>query len=494
MSELASESAAQPPANAPAREAGRGMTPDELRSLFLFESLTDDQLRWLSEQGRVEEYPAGDVLREGEPAELFLVLLAGTVALSRRSGQSDIEVNRSNHAGSYMGATQGYLNDDQYGRVYTMTVRAITPCRFFVLPGLAFGQRVREWFPMAIHLLEGLLFGMRNSQAAINQRERLSALGSLTAGLMHELNNPAAAAGRATVALRQRVAGMRMKLGKLADGRITQEQLVALTQLQESVIERAAKAPTLSAMEASDREDELSDWMDDNGVSNAWDLAPIFAQGGMDLECMEDIKTTVADPVLLEKSLQWLGYALETEQLMTDIEDATARVSSLVTAAKQYSQMDRASYQVVNIHEGLKSTLVMLNHKIGDITVVKDFDRTLPKISAHPAELNQVWTNLIDNAVQAMKGQGTLTVSTSLENDCLLVEVRDTGTGIPAEVLPRVFEPFFTTKPVGEGTGLGLDISYRIVVNRHGGDISVTSQPGDTRFQVRLPISEPKDD
>jgi signal transduction histidine kinase len=345
---------------------------------------------------------------------------------------------------------------------------------------------------MAIHLLEGLLFGMRNSQAAINQRERLSALGSLTAGLMHELNNPAAAASRATVALRQRVAGMRMKLGKLADGRITQEQLVALTQLQESVIERAAKAPSLSAMEASDREDELSDWMDANGVSNAWDLAPIFAAGGMDLECMDEIKTTVADPVLLEKSLQWLGYALETEQLMTDIEDATARVSSLVGAAKQYSQMDRASHQWINVHEGLKSTLVMLTHKIGDgVTVVKEFDRELPRIPAHPAELNQVWTNLIDNAVQAMNGSGTLTVRTARENDHLLVEIRDTGTGIPADALPRVFEPFFTTKPVGEGTGLGLDISYRIVVNRHRGDISVTSAPGDTRFQVRLPLTDP---
>jgi signal transduction histidine kinase len=312
---------------------------------------------------------------------------------------------------------------------------------------------------------------------------------------MHELNNPAAAAGRATVALRQRVAGMRQKLGNLADGRVTQEQLVALTQLQESVIERAAKAPSLSAIEASDREDELSDWMDEQGVSNAWDLAPIFAQGGMDIECLEEIRETVGDPLLVEKSLQWLAYALETEQLMTDIEDATARVSSLVGAAKQYSQMDRASHQWIDIHEGLKSTLIMLNHKIGDgITVVKDFDRTLPKIPAHPAELNQVWTNLIDNAVQAMKDGGTLTVRTSRENDCVVVEVCDSGTGIPADTLPRVFEPFFTTKPVGEGTGLGLDISYRIVVNRHRGDISVTSSPGDTRFRVRLPITEPRDD
>ena len=193
------------------------LAPEELKRLFLFGSLSDEQLRWLSEQGRVEDHPVGEVVREGEPAEVFLVLLSGTVSVSRRSGQSEVEVNRSDHAGSYMGATQAYLADDQYGRVYTMTVRAITPARFFVLPGEAFGHMIREWFPMAIHLLEGLLFGMRNSQAAINQRERLSALGSLTAGLMHELNNPAAAASRATVALRQRVAGMRMKLGKLAE-------------------------------------------------------------------------------------------------------------------------------------------------------------------------------------------------------------------------------------------------------------------------------------
>jgi signal transduction histidine kinase len=347
---------------------------------------------------------------------------------------------------------------------------------------------------MAMHLLEGLLMGMRNAQAVVGQRERLAALGSLTAGLMHELNNPAAAASRATVALRQRVAGMRQKLMKLADERITREQLVALTQLQETVIERAAKAPTLSAIETSDREDEISDWMDGHGVAGGWDLAPIFAQGGLDLDCMEEIRTKVDDPALLEKSLQWLGYALETEQLMTDIEDATARVSSLVLSAKQYSNLDRASHQWIDVHDGLKSTLVMLNHKIGDgITVVKDFDRSLPQIPAHAAELNQVWTNLIDNAVHAMNGSGTLTVRTALDGECVLVEIGDTGPGIPPENLRRVFEPFFTTKPVGEGTGLGLDISYRIVVNRHRGDLSVESRPGDTRFRVRLPTSEESD-
>ena len=177
---------------------------------------------------------------------------------------------------------------------------------------------------------------------------------------------------------------------------------------------------------------------------------------------------------------------------MSDIEDATGRVSSLVSAAKQYSQMDRAAHQWIDVHTGLDSTLVMLTHKIGDgVKVVKDYDRTLPQVPAHPAELNQVWTNLIDNAVQAMNGAGTLTIKTYREDDHLVVAVGDTGPGVPDELKKRVFEPFFTTKPVGEGTGLGLDISYRIVVNGHGGDIRLESAPGDTRFLVRLPLTEP---
>jgi signal transduction histidine kinase len=216
-----------------------------------------------------------------------------------------------------------------------------------------------------------------------------------------------------------------------------------------------------------------------------------LATGGLDVDCLGEIARSVA-PDLLDQALHWIGYALETEQLLTDIEDAGNRISSLVAAAKQYSQLDRASHQWIDVHDGLKSTLAILAHKMGDgIRVVKDFDRTLPQIPAHPGELNQVWTNLVDNAVRAMNGSGTLTLRTSRDGDQVLVEVGDTGPGVPPELRQRVFEPFFTTKPVGEGTGLGLDISYRIVVNRHGGAIGLVSNPGDTRFQVRLPLSEP---
>jgi signal transduction histidine kinase len=466
-------------------EPGR-LTADELRTLFLFEKLTDEQLAWLAEHGCTQRVASGGlVLREGDPAVSF-------VALSRRVGEDDVTTVRTEQRGVYMGATQAYLRDDGVPRNYAASMRALSDSEFFVLSAEDFGSLMREWFPMAIHLLEGLTLGLQNTQAAIGERQRLAALGALSAGLMHELNNPAAAAARATSALRQRVAAMRMKLGKLAAGKVAPDRLTALLELQEEVIERAAKAPALTAMQTADLEDELGDWMDERNITGGWDVAPIFAQGNIDVECLTELESRLDSPELLDQAIHWIGYALETEQLMSDIEDATGRVSSLVLAAKQYSHLDRAAHQWIDVHVGLDSTLVMLTHKLGDgVRVVKKYDRDLPEVPAHPAELNQVWTNLIDNAVQAMKGSGTLTISTYREDDRLVVAVGDTGPGIPPEVRKRIFEPFFTTKAVGEGTGLGLDISYRIVVNGHGGDLQVETQPGDTRFLVRLPFAEP---
>ena len=196
----------------------------------------------------------------------------------------------------------------------------------------------------------------------------------------------------------------------------------------------------------------------------------------------------------MSDGIHWLAYALETEQLMREIEDSTIRISTLVGAAKTYSQVDRAALQDINVKEGIVSTLIMLGHKMKvgpTITVVKDFAKDLPLVPAHPAELNQVWTNLIDNALQAMPEGGTLTIRTALEDNCVLVEIGDTGPGVPPELASKIFEPFFTTKPVGEGTGLGLDICYRVITQRHGGDLRVVSVPGDTRFQARLPLVAP---
>jgi signal transduction histidine kinase len=461
---------------------------DELRTLFLFEKLSDDQLEWLCARGHVESHEPGIVVQEGEPATCFYVLLDGTISLSRRVGGEDVETARTGQRGVYAGAWTAYV-DDESSKNYAATMRAITPARFFTLDAADFSALMRRWFPMALHLLEGLFYGNQNTQRVVGQRERLLALGSLSAGLTHELNNPAAAAGRATASLRERVAGMRHKLALIAGGAWDRSQLETLIGLQERAVEQVAKAPELTALEASDREDELTDWFDGHGLVGAYELAPTFVQAGLEVGWLEQVLALVGDD-MLEGAIRWLNYTLETELLMNEIEDSTTRISTLVTAAKQYSQMDRAPHQVLDVHELIDSTLLMLSRKLGEVHVVKDYDRALPDIPVYGAELNQVWTNLIDNALQAMDGTGTLTIRTSRADDCLLVEIADTGPGIPDDIVNRIFEPFFTTKPVGEGTGLGLDISWRIVVNKHHGDLSVQSRPGDTRFRVRLPLRD----
>ena len=410
------------------------------------------------------------------------------MVLSRRVGADDIEVGRTSSRGVYSGAFTAYLGD-RVPQVYNNSLRATEPSRFFVLDASVFAELMHEWFPMAVHLLEGLFFGYKNTQQAIGQRERLLALGSLSAGLTHELNNPAAAAVRATASLRERVAGMRHKLGMIAGGKWDRTMLQTLIRLQEEAAERVPKAAALSPLEASDQEDAITDWLDSHEVRDGWDMAPTFVAAGLDVAWLDRVKATV-DPVCLEAALRWLNYTIDTELLMNEIEDSTTRISTLVGAAKQYSQLDRAPYQVVDVHELLDSTLLMLSGKFpAGIQVVKDYDRSLPSIPAYAGELNQVWTNLIDNAVSAMNGSGTLTVRTGMDRGQVFVDFCDTGPGVPLEIRNRIFEPFFTTKPVGEGTGLGLDISWRIVVNKHHGDLSLTSSPGDTRFRVRLPIT-----
>jgi signal transduction histidine kinase len=469
--------------------------PDELSRLFLFEHLEAGQLAWLSEHGEVETRAEGDVVyAEGDPATCFFVLLEGCIAMRRWVEGAQVEVNRTDQVGVYSGATTAFVKADTDKR-YANSLVAISDSRFWVVDAASFGEKIREWFPMAMHMLEGLATGMRNSQLVVGQRERLLSLGRLAAGLTHELNNPASAAVRATASLRERVSKMRGKLSHLASADIDGHEFAAMVDLQEAAVERMAKITRdLSPLETSQAEDEVADWLDDHDVQGAWDVAPVFVAAGADVDWLDELAENVSADVLSD-AVHWIAYALDTEQLMNEIEDATTRISTLVGAAKQYSQLDRAAHADIDVHEGLKSTIMMLKHKImssGTIQLVRDFAADLPRVPAYPAELNQVWTNLIDNAVQAMPDGGTLTIRTRLEDDDVLVEVGDTGTGIPLEIQERIFEPFFTTKPVGEGTGLGLDISYRVIAQRHGGDLRVHSVPGDTRFQVRLPLVTPE--
>ena len=463
-----------------------GVEVAELRTLFLFEALSEEQLTWLAERGDMRTYDRGaEVYREGEPAEGLYVLVEGALRLLRRVGGEDVVINETDFRGSYSGATRAYVEDEE--ELYPTTVVATRPSRFFRLPAADFSTLMRTSFPMAVHLLDGLYIGIRNSEATVRQREHLAQLGTLSANLAHELNNPAAAAVRATGQLRQRVAGMRHKLGMIAQGGIDPVVIRRLVDLQEEAVELAAKQHrALTPVEEADLEDEMSDQLDDLGVAGAYDLAAVFAAAGLDTGWVAGV-ASLGEP---EGPLRWLAYTLETEALMDEIEEATGRISTLVAAVKQYSYVDTATAQDVDVHVGLDSTVVMLGHKLQGVRVERDYDRTLPAVPAYGAELNQVWTNLIDNAADAMGGTGVLTLRTSRDGDRLLVEVADDGPGIDPAVLPRIFTAFFTTKAPGEGSGLGLDNAQRIVVKRHRGTLEVLTGSEGTTFQVRLPLQQ----
>ena len=478
--------------------------PDELRTLFLFEALTDEQLAMLCTNGRIERYQPGPICVEGEPATCFYVLIEGELVMSKLSGGQDIETNRTSQRGVYCGAWQAFTGEQQ--QAYSTSVHVTKPSRFFVMEAPAFARFMQDQFPMAVHLLDGIAVGTERTRRIIDNREKLLALGQLSAGLTHQLNNPAAATARAAAELRDRVAGMRQKLAMLADGTVSPEALRALVRLQEEVAEQVAKSTVqhLNAIEISDREDAVGEWLDGHGIEGGWDIAPTLVEGGIDTDWLERISAAADDldaSTSLEKAIRWLAYTIESELLLNQICEASKRISALVADAKQYSQLDRAPFQVADVHELLRSTLVMFAARLGKdtgtdgkpITVVKEFDPTLPEIPCYPGDLNQVWTNIIDNAIAAMgDAGGTLSIRTRREGEKLArIEICDTGPGIPEDARGRIFEPFFTTKPVGEGTGLGLDLAWNIVVKKHRGDLRVESVPGDTRFIVLLPLQVP---
>ncbi|WP_067471436.1 ATP-binding protein [Actinomadura hibisca] len=467
------------------------ITTDELRGLFLFEDLSEDRLAWLTEYGTVREYAEGaDICEQGDPAESFVVLLEGEIVLLLRMRGHLVETNRSAQPGVYGGAVQAYIGD-RIEQKYQHTMRALRPTRVFELPARKFGLAVRKWFPMATHLLEGVFFGMNNARRVVDQRERLTALGTITAGLTHELNNPAAAASRATAELGDRMLRAQRRLVDLASDGVDCERIGELVSLRERMGSSLRQPTGRSPLETSDAEDELGDWLEEHGLDDAWDLAPSLVGAGVGVAEAEEVAAVAGDR--LPAALRWLAEVLEAAELQAEITEAVGRITALLDSARQYSQLDRAPYQRADLRDLLDSTLTMLRRKIGEgVRVVTDYDPDLPPAPVYAAELNQVWTNLIVNALYAMGGEGTLTVRTRRENGTAVVEIGDTGTGIPEENLSRIFTPFFTTKPVGEGTGLGLDISWRIVADRHGGDIQVKSRPGDTTFQVRLPLTEPE--
>ena len=426
----------------------------------------------------------GEVLfREGEYADFWWVLLDGAIELSRHVGREDVAVGAMDMPGRWAG---GFRAWDEHG-AYLATGRGTVSGRVLKVPADLLRERISAWFPLAVHLIEGLYGTARVIESTARQRESLITLGTLSAGLAHEINNPAAAATRAVDALETAWQTLLTALSRLAQGDISAGQFAALDALRRELEPRAAVRDPLAL---ADHEDALSDWMSGHGVGRDWLIAPALAAAGAEVDWCEQAAAVLYGPAL-EPGLEWVASTLSAATLLSEIKESTRRISALVAAVKSYSQMDRASMQHVDVTEGLESTLVMLGHKLRDgVTVLRDYTADLPRIDAHGGELNQVWTNLIDNAVDAMQGAGTLRLTTRAEQDGIFVEVADTGPGMSPEVAARAFEAFYTTKEPGKGTGLGLDIARRIV-ERHRGTISIESRPGETVLRVRLPLRPP---
>lgn len=466
------------------------MERDELRKLFLFEKLNDEQLDMLLSRGAVRTYETGEhIVRQGDEASCFVVLVEGEVQMQTATSSGPVSLPRTSQPGVYGGATTAYLGD-RAPQTYMHSLVATAPSRMFELPASKFSHIITEWFPMAMHLLEGMTFGGRAQREIIDRRQRLTALGTITAGLTHELNNPAAAAVRAVSELRTAIRTSRTQLAALAEAGIAPQRLMALIEMQEACAGAVGSLPPRTPMEVSDAEDELGDALEAIGVEDPWDLTPSLVNAGFDTHALEKVHSKVGNEHV-GAALRWLAEAVEISQMLSEVTEATERITTLLASAKQYSQMDRAPFQEIDVHDLLDSTCAMFKGKMPpNITVVTDYDRTLPPIPAYAGELNQVWTNLIHNAIDAMGDEGTLTIRTAHDEDEAIIEIGDTGPGVPDAIKDRIFEPFFTTKSVGKGTGLGLDISYRIVAGRHGGELKVRSVPGQTWFEVRLPLRE----
>jgi signal transduction histidine kinase len=458
------------------------MRVDELKPLAIFEGLTDDQLAELVEGGaEVSIQPGVDLFREGEHADFWWVLVDGAVDLVRHVGREDVVVARMDAPGRWAG---GFRAWDQDG-VYLATGRGVVGGRVLRVPADVLRQRANEWFPFGAHLIAGLYRTARSIESTARQRESLITLGTLAAGLAHEINNPASAATRAVDALETAGQALVSSVERLRDD-LSSAQFAALEALRREIDPQAANQDPLSR---ADAEQALSSWLTRRGVAREWTIAPTFAAAGIDLAWCERAANVLDGPAL-QPGLEWVASTISVSTLLSELKESTRRISDLVAAVRSYSQVDRASMQRINLTDGLESTLVMLSHKLGDeITVVREYSAEVPTVEAYAAELNQVWTNLIDNAVDAMDGTGTLRVATRVEEgDNVVVEIGDSGPGMPPEVAARAFEAFYTTKDVGRGTGLGLDIARRIVVERHGGTITIDPQPGETVLRVRIPI------
>jgi signal transduction histidine kinase len=451
----------------------------ELLRIPAFEGLPDDQLDWFISQSTEVVLKAGDIfLQQGTPAVWMIIMLEGQMQMRGALGGEAVTIPLE------PGEITGLLPFSRM-KVAVLTGRALTDGRILKFPSAKFPELVQKMWELAQRLVGQMSDRIRETTRWEQQVDRLASLGKLSAGLAHELNNPASAAKRATSLLRETMYRIKDAAQELGKHNLTDVQRAEIEKLEASFLKR--DETPLDTLATSDLEDQIDSLLRSHGQNDLWQLAADLARRGVKPEALESLFATM-DADLARAALVRIAASVEIANLLIEIESSTSRISDLVRAIKEYTYMDQTTAQNVDVAKGLENTLTILNHKIKrGITVHREYEKIPLLVNSYGSELNQVWTNIIDNAIDAMKGTGELRIRTYRDDDCVVVEIGDNGPGIPPEVEPHIFEPFYTTKGVGEGTGLGLDTALRIV-KKHRGSIQVDSKPGNTRFQIFLPL------
>src|SRR5215207_7759754 len=456
---------------------------DELRQVPLLADLSEEDLEQLYRMAETVSIPAGElVLREGDPGDSLFVVLDGQLEVTKRQGRQDVLL-AVYKPGQFFGE-MALL--EQAPR--SASVRTLRESRLLVISQAAFQTLLSCSASAPLNILHTVTSRLRSTESMLIQNEKMAALGTLAAGLAHELNNPAAAIRRSIAQLRDALVERERLAAQLSTLANDAQQKETLGALQADATKRTTTVSLYDPLTLSEQEDQLQDWLEDHSVGQAWELAPVLVSFGWDRDELERLADRFS-PIQLSVVVRWLGANSSVYGLLEEVGQSAEAMSEIVKAVKTYSYLDQAPIQEVDVIESLENTLVLLRPKIeSKISITRDYADDVPRIEAYGSELNQVWTNLIDNAIDAIEGQGELTLRAFTTESVVTVDVIDDGPGIPQEIQPRIFEPFYTTKAPGVGTGLGLHIAYNIVVHKHRGQIQVASRPGETRLRVELPI------
>ena len=422
---------------------------------------------------------AGDILiKQGDLGDSAYVILSGEFEIQKQTGQSLIKIdvrNPGDVVGEMALLSRGPRNATVISKTDSETLR---------IPQEAFEELLRSSSTAAIAVLHWVITRLTQNESLLHQQEKMAALGTMSAGLAHELNNPAAAAQRSAAELNKILMKWLVLTHQIISTAFQENQSDWLRHFIDEALSHFAAPLKLTALERIDLVDQLQTWLEANHIESAWEFAPAMVRFGWNGESLEHLKSTA----FFDLSIQWLGTGSLAIGSLFEVQETVQRISQIVHAMKSYTYLDQAPLLEVDIHEGLENTLVIMQHKLKKgVTIKRDYSANLPRIEAYASELNQVWTNIIDNAIDAMNGKGEISLRTYPEDNKVVVEITDNGPGIPEEIQARIYEPFFTTKPPGKGTGLGLHISHDIVANRHHGLLLVESKPGKTKFKVVLP-------